>query len=504
MVTRGSARRSSRAPSGDGAGGLGLGERGLGELVGDAVLVDGDERDRARRGGVAEAGDDAGARQAVAAALADLLGLDQLALAGAGAVAGRDLPVAVGALVDGGDAAAGLARVVDADDPPRPHADAADDPGGERGVGAVERQSCARAGGRRRRGAGSSRRARTRMRGAAPSASHSAGSAQRSPSASAPVTRSTSTGGRSPCGRTRRRLLLEQAVAAICGEELLQLDLGRALQPEGAGDVALGGLAGLSRRKARISSGVGRRFMAPPLARGRGRRQSQRTWPGRPTKCLKLSHRDPWPRLSAEPRSDLMRKTPRPAVKNGRNAMNAPLREPSFRESVDLMFNRAVRLMDLSPGLEEKIRVCNSTYTVRFGVRLRGAIHTFTGYRSVHSEHMEPVKGGIRYAMSRAPGRGRGAGGADDLQVQPRGGALRRLQGRPPHRPARVERARDGADHPPLRLRALQARPHQPQPERPRPRHGHRRARDGLDRRPVPADEHHRHQRLRLRHRQAA
>ncbi|NCO86156.1 MAG: Glu/Leu/Phe/Val dehydrogenase [Rhodobacterales bacterium] len=74
--------------------------------------------------------------------------------------------------------------------------------------------------------------------------------------------------------------------------------------------------------------------------------------------------------------------------------------EPSFRDSVDIMFNRAVALMDLSPGLEEKIRVCNATYTVRFGVRLRGAIHTFTGYRSVHSEHMEPVKGGIRYALN--------------------------------------------------------------------------------------------------------
>jgi glutamate dehydrogenase (NAD(P)+) len=74
--------------------------------------------------------------------------------------------------------------------------------------------------------------------------------------------------------------------------------------------------------------------------------------------------------------------------------------EPSFRESVDLMFNRAVALMDLSPGLTEKIRVCNSTYTVRFGVRLRGKIETFVGYRSVHSEHMEPVKGGIRYAPS--------------------------------------------------------------------------------------------------------
>ncbi len=77
-----------------------------------------------------------------------------------------------------------------------------------------------------------------------------------------------------------------------------------------------------------------------------------------------------------------------------------PAAETSFRDSVDLMFNRAVRLMDLSPGLEEKIRVCNATYTVRFGVRLRGGIQTFTGFRSVHSEHMEPVKGGIRYSLA--------------------------------------------------------------------------------------------------------
>ena len=74
--------------------------------------------------------------------------------------------------------------------------------------------------------------------------------------------------------------------------------------------------------------------------------------------------------------------------------------EPSFRQSVDLMFNCAAALMDLPPGLSEKIRVCNATYIVRFGVRLRGEICTFTGYRSVHSEHMEPVKGGIRYALA--------------------------------------------------------------------------------------------------------
>ena len=72
--------------------------------------------------------------------------------------------------------------------------------------------------------------------------------------------------------------------------------------------------------------------------------------------------------------------------------------EPSFRDSVDIMFMQAAGLLDMPEGLEEKIKVCNSTYTVRFGVKLRGRIQTFTGYRSVHSEHMEPVKGGIRYA----------------------------------------------------------------------------------------------------------
>jgi glutamate dehydrogenase (NAD(P)+) len=71
-----------------------------------------------------------------------------------------------------------------------------------------------------------------------------------------------------------------------------------------------------------------------------------------------------------------------------------------FKASVNAMYDRAVALMDLGPGLAQKIRVCNATYTVRFGVRLRGSIHTFTGYRSVHSEHMEPVKGGIRYSLA--------------------------------------------------------------------------------------------------------
>ena len=45
--------------------------------------------------------------------------------------------------------------------------------------------------------------------------------------------------------------------------------------------------------------------------------------------------------------------------------------ETSFRESVDIMYNRAVDLLDIPIGLKKKIQLCNATYTVRFGVRLR-------------------------------------------------------------------------------------------------------------------------------------
>ena len=78
---------------------------------------------------------------------------------------------------------------------------------------------------------------------------------------------------------------------------------------------------------------------------------------------------------------------------------NTASNELGFRQSVDLMFNRAASHTDISPHMIEKIRVCNSTYIVKFGVKLRGEVQTFTGYRAVHSEHKEPVKGGIRYSL---------------------------------------------------------------------------------------------------------
>lgn len=70
----------------------------------------------------------------------------------------------------------------------------------------------------------------------------------------------------------------------------------------------------------------------------------------------------------------------------------------SFLNSVDRNLRHAMSFLDLPEGLAERIIQCNSTYTVRFGVRLRGRMYSFVGWRSVHSEHNEPVKGGIRFA----------------------------------------------------------------------------------------------------------
>ncbi|MFD0988009.1 Glu/Leu/Phe/Val family dehydrogenase [Methyloligella solikamskensis] len=69
-----------------------------------------------------------------------------------------------------------------------------------------------------------------------------------------------------------------------------------------------------------------------------------------------------------------------------------------FLSDVDAMFLRAAELVPMQEGLSQKIQVCNETYITRFGVRLRGQMFTFEGWRSVHTNHPVPAKGGIRYA----------------------------------------------------------------------------------------------------------
>ena len=70
-----------------------------------------------------------------------------------------------------------------------------------------------------------------------------------------------------------------------------------------------------------------------------------------------------------------------------------------FLESVDKVFENAATVLKLPDYVANQIKSPNSTYKLNFGVKIRNRLFTFTGFRCVHSEHLEPVKGGIRYAI---------------------------------------------------------------------------------------------------------
>lgn len=70
----------------------------------------------------------------------------------------------------------------------------------------------------------------------------------------------------------------------------------------------------------------------------------------------------------------------------------------SFSESVNFMVDRALSVLDIDQGIAAAIKTCNSTIKVSFPVEINGKIEVFTGWRSVHSDHRLPSKGGIRFA----------------------------------------------------------------------------------------------------------
>lgn len=73
-------------------------------------------------------------------------------------------------------------------------------------------------------------------------------------------------------------------------------------------------------------------------------------------------------------------------------------KELSFRESVNLSCDVAMKTLDIPEGISKYIRNVNNVYQVRFPVKIKGEIETFTGWRAVHSDHRLPTKGGIRFA----------------------------------------------------------------------------------------------------------
>ena len=78
--------------------------------------------------------------------------------------------------------------------------------------------------------------------------------------------------------------------------------------------------------------------------------------------------------------------------------MSKAFNEPSFRDGVNLMVDRAISVMDLEAGVAKAIKACNAVLQVQFPVKIRGKIEVFTGWRATHSTHRLPSKGGIRYA----------------------------------------------------------------------------------------------------------
>ncbi len=75
-----------------------------------------------------------------------------------------------------------------------------------------------------------------------------------------------------------------------------------------------------------------------------------------------------------------------------------PIGSMSFSQSVNHMADRAFAALGTDPGIAATIKAGSATLEVRFPIEIKGQIEIFTGWRSVHSTHRLPAKGGIRFA----------------------------------------------------------------------------------------------------------
>jgi glutamate dehydrogenase (NAD(P)+) len=70
----------------------------------------------------------------------------------------------------------------------------------------------------------------------------------------------------------------------------------------------------------------------------------------------------------------------------------------SFKDNVNLHVDKSSKLLNFSDDLLEHLKSTHSLIKVNVGVVLDGKINNFTGWRAVHSEHILPTKGGLRYS----------------------------------------------------------------------------------------------------------
>ena len=78
-------------------------------------------------------------------------------------------------------------------------------------------------------------------------------------------------------------------------------------------------------------------------------------------------------------------------------------KKPSFTENVNFMVNNAVNKSKFSQNFIDLLSKNHSTIKLNFPVMVKNKTQIFTGYRSVHTLHKLPSKGGIRYAPTVNP-----------------------------------------------------------------------------------------------------
>jgi glutamate dehydrogenase (NAD(P)+) len=70
----------------------------------------------------------------------------------------------------------------------------------------------------------------------------------------------------------------------------------------------------------------------------------------------------------------------------------------TFREGVDLMVDRAALAMGLSPDTIKVVKACNAVLQLKFPVKLKGRTEVICGWWAIHSAHLLPAKGGLRFS----------------------------------------------------------------------------------------------------------